>query len=209
MKCRLCQSESCSPFCSDKSRSYIRCNDCQLIFVPPEAFITADEEKKRYALHDNTPDNIEYVHYLKNVAEELHRIPLTSPKVLDYGSGPEKVLTDILLKKGVDCTAFDPLYDIVFEIENNIFDIVILCEVVEHMRDIRKEAALIKTILKPQGYVMIRTELFREGVDFVNWWYLRDPTHINFFSKASMQRFGEKLGRKIFYSNDKNIFILK
>ncbi len=209
MKCRLCQSDSCSLFCSDKTRNYFRCNKCQLIFVPPDAFITAEKEKKRYALHDNTPDNDDYVQYLQNMAEELHRIPFTSPKVLDYGCGAEKVLTDILLSKGVDCTAYDPLYDITFKIENNIFDIVILCEVVEHLRDIRKEVAIIKTILKPQGYVLIRTELFGEGVDFVNWWYVQDPTHNNFFSLPSMHQFGELLGRKIFYSNDKNIFILK
>jgi len=209
MKCPICESESGVLFCSDNKRDYFRCNVCRLIYVSQKDFISPAEEKERYNFHNNTLDNKDYVTYLRSVVDELRRIPVTNPVVLDFGSGEHSVLTCILQEQGIACTAYDPLHALSPSLPERNFDIVILCEVIEHLRDIQREAALINKVLKPEGYILIRTELYSEQDDFVNWWYTKDCTHINFYSLPAIQNLSKLLGKKIFYTNEKNVVILK
>lgn len=159
-------------------------------------------------MHNNIIENKEYVEYMKGFIGELERIPISSPKVLDFGSGQGKVLTHILQDRGYDCYAYDPLYEIGFENLHEVFDIVILCEVVEHLRDLGKELGLIKKILSQKGYVILRTELYNDRDTFIEWWYTKDMTHINFFSMYTMGKLADLIGKKVFYTNSKNIVIL-
>ena len=209
MTCRLCESTDCSFFISDKKRDYILCNRCKLIFVPEKDLVTISTEKKRYTLHNNTIDNKEYVKYLKEFTREIERIPVSNPKVLDFGSGQEKVLTHILQERGYDCYAYDPLYGIGLELLHEVFDIVILCEVAEHLRDFRKELGLIKKLLSRKGYVILRTELYQDRDTFTKWWYTKDITHINYFSMYTMEKLAKLISKNIFYTNSKNVVILE
>ena len=208
MTCRLCQSNDCSFFVSDIKRDYLLCNNCKLIFVPDKDVVSVDIEKERYRLHNNTIEDIEYVAYLKEFTRELQRIPISNPKVLDFGSGQDRVLTHILQENGYDCYAYDPLYKLGKEHLNKEFDIIILCEVVEHLRDFRKELGLIKEILSQKGCVVIRTELYQDRDTFVDWWYTKDITHINFFSKYTMEKLAKLFRKNIFYTNSKNVVII-
>jgi 2-polyprenyl-3-methyl-5-hydroxy-6-metoxy-1,4-benzoquinol methylase len=179
-----------------------------LIFVPDEDAVSVDMEKERYRFHNNTAENKEYVAYLKEFTRELTRMPISNPEVLDFGSGQERVLTQVLQQSGYDCYAYDPLYEIGMEHLNKKFDIIIFCEVVEHLRDLRKEMNLIKKILHPQGYVIIRMEICQGRDAFIDWWYTKDKTHINFFSMYTMKKLADLIGKSIFYTDGKNVIIL-
>ena len=209
MNCRLCESTDCSFFISDNKRDYLLCNNCKLIFVPDKDVVSDAMEKERYRLHTNTIENKEYVAYLKEFTRELQRIRISNPKVLDFGSGLDKVLTHVLQESGYDCYAYDPLYKIGMEHLNKEFDIIILCEVVEHLRDLWKEMNLVKKILRPHGYVIIRTETYQDRDTFIDWWYTKDITHINFFSLYTIKKMADLIGKGIFYTNSKNVFILE
>jgi SAM-dependent methyltransferase len=208
MQCRLCTSRSTALFCTDSNRDFYRCDTCSLIFVPEKDYVSIAAEKERYRLHNNTFENSEYVAYLQSVAGELQRIPLKKPAVLDYGCGEHKVLTRLLRRQGIPCTPYDPLYDSFFTAAEHQFDVVVLCEVIEHFRDIRKEEALIDTVLKPGGYILIKTEIYDEHRDFSTWWYTKDSTHINFFTLPALEKFGEMLRKKMAYTDVKNIVIM-
>jgi len=207
MNCRLCESTDCSFFISDKKRDFILCNTCALLFVPEKDLVTIHSEKERYALHNNTADNEVYVTYLKEFTREIERVPVSNPRVLDFGSGQDKVLTHILRESGYNCYAYDPLYEIGREHLSEKFDVIILCEVVEHLRDIRKELGLIRKLLKQKGYGIIRTELYEDRDMFADWWYVKDITHINFFSLYTMEKLADLIGKGIFYTNRKNVVI--
>lgn len=209
MKCRLCRSDSCMPFAKDTIREYVRCENCTLIFVPDYNTLSSTEEKERYSHHNNTRNNEEYVTYLTKFTNELQRIPLSHPKILDYGCGENAVLTDILKRSGIDCKAYDPLYTINEITPNSTFDIIIMCEVIEHMRSIRNDVHLLTSLLSRTGYIIIKSELLEETREFTNWWYTKDQTHINFFSTLSIQAFSELLGMRVIYSGERNIVILK
>lgn len=207
MKCRLCQSEKCVVFCSDTNREYLFCNTCGFVFVPKKSFLTKSNEKERYGLHDNSINNNGYVSYLETIAEELKRIPLSHPEVLDFGCGKEAVLTDVLKKRNIACHAYDPMYKQYQKIPDSIFDIVVICEVIEHVRDLTSEIKLLKRLIKPNGYLFIKTEFYSDLKNFNKWWYTKDLTHINYFNRISMEKLSALIEKEVFYCNDKNVII--
>lgn len=77
------------------------------------------------------------------------------------------------------------------EVPSEGFDLVYGIHVIEHVLDIDKTVQSALGLLKPGG----RLVLFTPGGDSLSlrtfsdaWWLLEDPTHIRFFSKASIQR---------------------
>lgn len=208
MSCPLCCCEHVQHLTSDRQRTYFHCPSCELVFVPAHQHVGVRKEKERYAHHDNLPDNADYRRYLQSVGDELRRIPIRTPRTLDFGSGPAAVLTGILSKQGLDCRAYDPLYGIDGDALAGTYDIVIACEVIEHLRDVRRELLLIGRLLEPGGYVLIRTKLYQRTDQFPGWWYCADPTHINFLSKRTMRYVAQLLERRVCYCDGRCVSII-
>jgi SAM-dependent methyltransferase len=207
--CVLCSSPECTFYCKDNFRSYLRCSSCNLIYVPPEYHLSTEEEKNRYSKHTNTSDDKKYVAYLSDVADNALALPVRSPRVLDFGSGPNQVLAGIINARGVYCASHDPLYGINADNGGELFDIIVACEVFEHLRDIKKEIRLIGSLLKPGGFVYVHTQLYDDVKDIPSWWYLKDPTHISFYCEKTMRTIAEILGKKIYSINKKDTVVLR
>jgi SAM-dependent methyltransferase len=143
------------------------------------------------------------------MADKALSLPVKSPRILDFGSGPEQVLADILTRRGVKCASHDPLYGISADKGGDRFDIIMACEVFEHLRDIQKEIRLISRLVKPGGFVYVHTQLYDDVKEFSSWWYIKDLTHINFFCEKTMGKVGEMIGKKIFSTNKKDTIIFR
>jgi hypothetical protein len=207
MNCRLCNGTDLVTVCEQEARKFVKCLTCRLVFVPEQYFLLEDEEKKRYELHDNTPSDSGYVEYIRGFAAEIDRIPVVNPHVLDFGSGPAMMLARELETRHIKCDSHDPLYGIVCEGYPERYDVIAACEVMEHVKNIRKEMDFFRTLLKRPGYLAVRTELYNESTDFKLWWYARDKTHVNFFCPVTMLKIAELLGKAIIYTNGKNVII--
>lgn len=208
MTCHLCYSTSSKKIFNDDRRSYYHCEKCRLIFVPANDHISVKEEIKRYTLHDNNIGHAGYVRFLTELVRVIGEQTNPSGQILDYGSGPEEVLTRLLRKNGYNCTSFDPLYDIGKEAISKTYDMVVLCEVLEHLRTVRSEIEKIKNILNPDGAVIIRTRLHPPPEDIAGWWYKNDSTHVNFFSREALDVMAAMLGRKKVVTAAGDIFIV-
>ncbi len=103
-------------------------------------------------------------------------------KILDYGSGPEPSMAQLLTEAGYEVSLFDPYFQPLRPTGD--FDLILLHEVFEHLREPRTELEKIKQQLRAGGRLVIRTEL--RPADFENWWYARDNTHILFPSSQTM-----------------------
>jgi len=225
--CRLCGFQPLAPVGQDRRRAFYLCGGCGLVSVPERYWLSVDGERARYGLHDNSVSNGGYVRFLSEVVDavmeaarsrEFSGRPL---KVLDFGSGKEAVLCRLLAENGVDCVAYDPLYGMllpdvslgdnsVVDIDNSCrFDIIILCEVIEHLRDIAGELRLIGNLLRDDGIVILRTQTCENHTAFPGWWYAQDPTHINFFNRQSLQKAAAIVGRGLGFTDCGDIFILK
>lgn len=208
MNCNLCRNQ-CAQACSkNKHREFIFCEKCELISVPYQYWLSKNEEKERYKKHNNLPENEGYVRFLNEILTTVKKVQKKSPRILDFGCGERAVLTDILNSNGYDCTAYDPLFDINFQKDNSLFDIIILCEVIEHLKNIPEELNLINSFLKKDGVLIVRTRLY-SSIDTVGkWWYAQDKTHINFFAKKTIETIAEMINRDLVDQVTDDIFII-
>ena len=206
--CPLCCSRSCVQVDQTKKRRYIRCSDCQLVFVPLEEHISVEQEKERYGLHENSNQSKSYRKYLSSIVNEIKSIHLDNLKILDFGAGEDFVLTRLLREEGYDCQAYDPLYDLGLSSLTPKYDLIILCEVIEHLRQLRKELELLKELLKPEGHIYIRTQFYPATTALSSWWYTNDMTHINFFSPETLKEVAQILNRSLLQHDDKQSAII-
>lgn len=204
--CPLCFSDSCVLFVQDERREYWQCTKCGLIHVPPRYHLSSDQERSRYALHNNHPDNTSYLEYLEHYVQLVQRLPMTNPRILDFGCGEHAVLTSLFQQRGFDCVGHDPLYGI--KKPDGAFDIVLMGEVFEHFRQPGKELERIRGILSKGGYAVIRTRMYpSEKESFSKWWYKEDSTHISFANQDSIKHVGRVLGAKIQHVSSVDTFV--
>jgi 2-polyprenyl-3-methyl-5-hydroxy-6-metoxy-1,4-benzoquinol methylase len=172
------------------------------VFVPRADHVSAALELARYALHYNRPSDTGYVRYLIAIAETVLQVSPPHARVLDFGCGQHAVLAGILNARGVQCAAYDPAYEIGADTLAGEYDTIVLCEVVEHLRDIPCELERVRRALAPHGAVYVRTSLRPAQLDaLAAWHYAQDPTHINFFSRDALSCAARMLGRRVNWCN--------
>ncbi len=154
--------------------------------MPTEYWITPTDERARYAHHDNTPSNSGYIRFLGQVADVVAGIDKPGVRVLDFGAGENAVLTGLLRHQGYDCVAYDPLYGLGRAALADRYPIVVVCEVIEHLRELRETIQTLGKCLAPDGRIVIRTQCYPAVADIPSWWYARDATHINFFAPKTL-----------------------
>jgi ubiquinone/menaquinone biosynthesis C-methylase UbiE len=82
----------------------------------------------------------------------------------------------------------------------NHFGAVYLIHVIEHVPDFHATVARIYRLLKPGGVLFLITpDAASQGLDYFGpaWWYLEDPTHIQFFTPRSISLLCEGAGFEI------------
>lgn len=187
IQCPLCGVRNCYAFHHDKKRSYLRCSQCDLTFVPAEFYLTPDAEKAEYDLHQNSPDDQGYRHFLGRLFQPLCKlIPLHS-NGLDFGSGPGPTLSLMFQEAGHQVAIYDYFYANNPQLFYNQYDFITATEVVEHLHHPLQELQRLWDCLKPNGYLGIMTKLAKDHQAFSNWHYKNDQTHVSFFSKNSFQ----------------------
>jgi len=196
------------PVGDGRGRPFVLCPRCRLVFVPSWAHVSAEAELARYALHERGRDDEGYRSYLAALADEVDRMPPTRPRILDVGSGPAAVLTELLVARGYDCRAYDPLYDLGLEHLAATWDLLVLCEVIEHFRDLGAELDRMRCLLAPGGYVLVKTEFYPSVEAVPSWWYGRDETHVNFFDRSVMDRVALRLGLVVTRSDGRRTTLL-
>ncbi len=208
MNCKVCGSEEITLYARNKKREFLRCSRCELVFVPEQFFLTTAQERTRYELHDNSIENKGYTDFLEKIVSVImERFPVNYT-ILDFGSGAGAVLGTLLHQKGHSCESYDPLFNIQCNDNAKTYDIIVVCEVIEHLRLLQDDLAFIKKRLKPDGTVIIRTQLYPDADNFLKWWYIQDLTHINFFSSLTIDFVASQLNRTVSSTTEEDIFLL-
>jgi 2-polyprenyl-3-methyl-5-hydroxy-6-metoxy-1,4-benzoquinol methylase len=184
--CRLCLTPGCTPAGKNKHRDFVHCPSCGLVFVPQVQWLTVDDERARYTHHDNSETNPGYVRFLGEVASVVGELAGPGARVLDFGAGENAILAGQLRRMGYDAVAYDPLYGLGKDALSGQYDVVILCEVIEHLRELREELLSVRECLGAGGFMVVRTQCYPSVEEVSTWWYARDATHINFFSPRTL-----------------------
>lgn len=183
--CPLCGASGAISFHTDRQRDYFRCPECALVFVPPSQFLSPDEEKSRYELHENDPSNEGYRRFLSRLFTPLSERLEPRSHGLDFGSGPGPTLSRMFEEAGHTMDIYDPFYAPNPHVFERQYDFITASEVVEHLHRPREELDRLWSMLKPCGWLGIMTKRVTDVAAFTRWRYKNDDTHVIFFSRAT------------------------
>lgn len=205
--CPLCQAEKAHGFFQDKRRNYLRCEVCNLVFVPPSQFLSEADEKRRYDLHQNSPDDLNYRSFLSRLFLPMQNCLNPGSCGLDFGSGPEPLLAAMFEEAGHSMTIFDFFYANVPSALEKQYDFITATEVVEHLHDPIRELERLWGCLKDGGRLGIMTKPAPDQDAFSLWHYKNDLTHVCFFSKFTFEWLADQWNADLTFA-DKDVVIL-
>ncbi len=201
MNCPLCLSTQSRLFFKEKARFFHRCNHCDLIFLDDQFYLSETDEKKRYDLHDNNPEDPAYVAFLMQLIKPIKPYLNSNMTALDFGSGIGRVIESVLKGSVKEINSFDPFYLNKPSLLTKQYNIITATEVVEHLKTPAQVFEHLKKMLLPDALLGRMTKL-SDHIDFPSWYYKNDPTHIVFYSKKTMHWIAEKFSFDILILNE-------
>ena len=168
-------------------RRYLSCDSCGLVFVPSQYQLTIDEQRDRYLEHNNSPTDTGYRKFLSRLKNQMTPYLIPGQTGLDYGSGPGPTLSLMLESEGYRMEIFDPIFADHKENLDKLYDFVVSTETVEHFTKPNEDFQLLHDLVRPGGLIGIMTAILYEGINFEDWYYRLDPTHVSFYRPRTME----------------------
>ncbi|WP_236995507.1 class I SAM-dependent methyltransferase [Halomonas huangheensis] len=191
--CPLCSSSGTSRFFHhDGKREFFRCDRCDLVAAAPEMRLDPAAEKAIYDQHENRPDDPGYRAFLARLMVPLSKHLTPGARGLDFGSGPGPTLSLMFEEAGFTMDIHDPFFHPNPEALLREYDFITATEVAEHLFTPGETLGRLVSQLKPGGWLGLMT--MRVPDDFANWHYIRDPTHVVFYSDACLSWFARQHG---------------
>ncbi len=208
MICTLCESDTVNLHFKDKDRDYYICSNCGFLFVPKVFHLESLEEKDRYGLHENNPNDPHYREFLERLLTPLLNFIDPSMEGVDFGCGPGPTTSIILKEKGLACLDYDPYFKNDKTIFERTFDFVTCTEVVEHFNNPKTSWETMLSLLAQKSYLAVMTSFFSKELNLKGWHYKNDPTHISFYQEQTMQWIAGSYNLKIVHL-ERNIVIFQ
>lgn len=153
----------------------------------PVHFPSHETELSIYALHENDEQDPRYRAFLDRLAVPLiERLP-AGARGLDYGSGPGPALAAMLRERGFETAIYDPFFAPDRSVLENRYDFVTCTETAEHFHDPAAEFARLAHLLAPGGWLGVMTQVIPPDRPFLEWHYVRDPTHVCFYADRTFE----------------------
>ncbi len=208
--CPLCHGQTAEEFHRDRSRAYFRCPLCRLIFADPSSRLSPAEERRRYEQHENDPQDPRYREFLSRLVEPLaERLGQPPQEGLDFGCGPGPTLSLMMQERGHRMAVYDPFFAPDAATLTRTYNFITCTETFEHFHTPHREWALLSGLLRPGGWLGIMTKLARDRDSFAQWHYIRDPTHVSFFSRATFRYLAERDRLQLEFVGDDVILMKK
>lgn len=189
--CPLCNSLS-NVFYQQKKRVYHRCDNCYGIFVDQELRPKREVEILRYQKHDNDIEDEGYQNFVAPITSAIMRDFTQRHKGLDFGAGTGPVISKILNDNNFLVIQYDPFFHNHPSLLKDKYNYIACCEVIEHFHNPKKEFGLLKDLLLQNGKLYCMTNIYNEGIDFHNWDYISDKTHVFFYHEKTIHYIKEE-----------------
>lgn len=197
MQCPVCGGEEWRFYWRDRRREYVQCAACKLVFVPPQYYLSAEEEKKRYDLHQNSAGDEGYVRFLKKLFDPVAKRLPSGALGLDFGSGPTPVLAGMFRDAGFSMTLYDTFYAPDTAVLENKYDFITVCETAEHLHHPGRDLTRLYGLLRPEGMLAIMTKPVVPAEQFENWHYRKDETHVCYFAPQIFHWLAQQWGATV------------
>ncbi len=186
IECSLCGAAA-EHYLKFREKNYYRCHHCSGIMMDPAVHLSPEAEKSRYDLHNNDVNDSGYQNFVKPLVEIISGKYSPDSAGLDYGAGPGPVAAFMLREKGFGVELYDPYYWDDPAVLYRKYNYIICSEVIEHFRKPAREFSLLRSLLQPQGLLICMTEIIDDDLNFAQWYYKNDPTHVFFYHQASLR----------------------
>ncbi len=195
MRCTLCKT-TLEKQIDDK---FWQCPSCDAFVMHNEHWLNEEDEKARYDTHNNDILDPGYRKFVSPISESILNDFTPEHLGLDYGCGPGPVITVVLRESNYQIDLFDPYYQPDYGFLDKQYDYIFSCEVFEHFYEPKKEIEKLVGLLKPGGKLYVMTHLYdpEVEVEFPNWYYKKDPTHVFIYTKKTMQFIAQKFKLKL------------
>ncbi len=200
------------PLCfnlSDKIEddNYYLCSQCKAIFLDNKLYLSQKLEKSRYEEHNNDINDDRYRRFVSPITKAVLKEQSKENIGLDFGAGTGPVISAVLKEHKYNISQYDPFFFNDKKLLEKKYDYIACCEVVEHFNNPYKEFTLLKNLLKPNGSLYLKTYLYNNNIDFKNWRYRKDPTHIFIYQKETFEYIYKKFNFKNLDILDKLIIL--
>ena len=178
--------------------------------MPDQHHLPPDEEKARYDLHENSPDDPDYRAFLSQLFDPMLDFLDGHEQGLDFGSGPGPTLSVMFEEKGFSMNIFDVFYDNDSTVFDDSYHFITATEVFEHLSEPGKELSRLWQCLNPGGHLGIMTKRLPDDKKaFEEWHYRRDDTHITFYADETFEWIAKAYGAKIVHKAPRVIILQK
>lgn len=165
--------------------NYYLCPQCKGIFLDSRLYLSSKLEKERYREHNNDVNDNRYRRFVSPITKAILNEQTKENIGLDFGAGTGPVISVVLKEKKYNIFQYDPYFFKDEKLLENKYDYIACCEVIEHFNNPYKDFKLLKRLLKPGSSLYIKTYLYNEKIDFKNWRYRKDPTHVFIYQKET------------------------
>ncbi|MFW5869021.1 MAG: class I SAM-dependent methyltransferase [Armatimonadota bacterium] len=201
-RCRLCGSSNTELLHQGGARSHHRdfyhCPPaqagCDLVFVPDRFLLNPAQERERYLLHENDPNDEGYRAFLARLLDEVAPRVEPGAEGLDYGCGEPPVLVMMLRERGLRAEGWDLFFAPDAALLERTYDFVTCSETAEHFKRPLIEFERFDRLLRPGGLLGVMTQMLEDWCDFESWHYRCDETHISYFSPTTMRWIADRFG---------------
>ena len=173
-------------------RDYISCLGCDLVFVPSSFHLGREQEKERYLQHRNDINDPDYRGFLSRLSEQVLPYLTQGFSGLDYGAGPGPALAAMLEEKGYEMKIYDPHFHQDASVLETVYDFIVCTETAEHFSSPARDFSLLNSLLAPGGLLGVMTSVLYKQINFQNWYYRLDPTHLSFYTPETMKWIGKR-----------------
>lgn len=204
MNCTLCDTQ----LSNHSDKDYFLCEVCGGYVKDIKSYLTTDEEKAYYELHNNDVQDIRYREFTAPITKAILHKFQPHHVGLYFGCGTGPVITEVLKEKGYHVKLYDPFFYPDNNYKNFKYDYIFSCEVFEHFKQPGKEIEHLIGLLSAGGQLLVMTLLYSGQSDFNTWYYRRDPTHIFILTPSTIRYISNQFGMKICTLEDR-FFILE
>lgn len=211
MLCKLCNNPVITISDTRNNWEFFHCCECEFIFKNKSDFVSSDDELKQYNNHNNTMDSPGYVDMFEKFINDTFLEHINDIKnVLEFGSGPGPVLSELLKQRGLNVDIYDKYFSPKKVYEGKKYDLITSTEVIEHIEDTKEIFEFFAEHIKKDGYLALMTQFHtNDAEDFQKWWYKNDPTHICFFRPKTFEVLAQKNGFKVLRNDFKKSILLQ
>ncbi len=206
--CPVCRAGPAEAFPVPGGGGYWLCRGCEAVFLDSARHPRREEERKRYLLHENDPDDPGYRAFLWRLAGPLLERLAPGREGLDYGCGPGPALARILEEAGHRVRLYDPFFHPDHSALERRYDFIACSETAEHFHRPAEEFERLDGMLRPGGWLAVMTCFRPEDRDFAGWHYRLDPTHVVFYREETFRRLAGRFGWEPEFP-DPDVFLAK